>query len=246
MVAGYPTSVWDGDSGNRDSDDGIQAAPDHRDWDRAIDEVAAVQTQVDANQSGVAYPASATHTVGAIPTKTGLSVVEYGDAAIHKTVITLASVLSDTTVGTTVGTDGAWNAEHLYTFPEGYIQFLGAHIILPVGLIIATTQSTTSWLTASDYGIGVGTVAAANSSEFGLSTTEEDIVAEITAALSSFISDATEAGQLTTVTAFDGTTTAKELYLNIRALAQTDYGTVSDSLSISGTFTVLWSMLGDN
>ena len=243
-MVSYPTSVWDGDSVSRDSDSGNKRSPDYQDYVRMIGEVAATQTQINSNAAGI--DSNTIHTVGTVATKTGLSVVEKGNGAIHKTIITLASVLSTTTVGGTPATDGAWNAEPLYTFPEGYIQILGAHLLTPIGLLIATTQSTTSWLTASDFGMGVGTVAAANSSEFGLSTTEEDIIAEITCALSSFISDAAEAGQLTTVTAFDGTAGAKELYLNIRALAETDYGTVSDSMSISGTFGIVWTMLGDD
>lgn len=53
MTASYPTSVWDGDSGNRDSDDGQKKAPDHRDWFRIIQEMAAVQTQCDTNISDI-------------------------------------------------------------------------------------------------------------------------------------------------------------------------------------------------
>ncbi len=248
MTAGYPTSVWDGDSGNRDSDDGDQAAPDHRDWDRAIAEVAAAQTQVNANQSGVAYPASIIHTVGVVATKSGLSVIEYGDAAVHKTVFTLAEMSTVSNLGGTPASDGAWGTQLLYTFPEGYIQILGAHIIVPIGLMVSGLQDGTGWKTAGDYEIGVGTVAAANATSFDLDgSTEEDIIAAITCALSSYISDAAESSQLTTVTAFDGTAGAKKLYLNYRASANTDFGdTVDDTLVFSGTFTILWSMLGDD
>ncbi len=248
MSAGYPDTVWDGDSGNRDSDDGVQAAPDHRDWDRLISEVAAAQTQVNANQAGVAYPANSTHTVGAVTSKTGLSVVEYGDAAVHKTVFTMAAMSTVSNLGGTPASDGAWGTQLLYTFPEGYIQILGAHIIIPIGLMVSGLQDGTGWKTAGDYEMGVGTVAAANATSFDLDgSTEEDIIAAITCALSSYISDAAEASQLTTVTSFDGTAGTKTLYLNYRASANTDFGdTVDDTLAFTGTFTILWSILGDD
>ncbi len=243
-MVSYPTSVWDGDSANRDSDSGNKQAPDYRDYVRMIAEVAAAQTQIDSNAAGV--DSNTIHTVGSVTSKTGLSVVEKGSGAIHKTIITMASMSTVTTVGTTVGTDGAWGAQQLYTFPAGYIQILGAHILTPVGLMISGLQDGTGWKTAGDFGMGVGTVAAAQSTEFGLSTTEENIIAEIACALSSYISDAAEASQLTTVTAFDGTSSAKELHWNYRALAELDYGTVDDTLVVSGTFGIVWTMLGDD
>ncbi len=52
-TATYPASVWDGDSGNRDSDDNRQSAPDHRDWDRMIAEMAATQTELDAEKAKI-------------------------------------------------------------------------------------------------------------------------------------------------------------------------------------------------
>ena len=40
MTASYPTSIWDGDSLNRDSDDSPRKSPDWRDWLRLIEELA--------------------------------------------------------------------------------------------------------------------------------------------------------------------------------------------------------------
>ncbi len=53
MAATYPTGIWDGDSPNRDSDNAPMKAPDWRDWNRMIEEVAATQTQVDTNISDI-------------------------------------------------------------------------------------------------------------------------------------------------------------------------------------------------
>ena len=43
MEANFPTLIWDGDSGNRDSDSGNRAAPDLRDWEQVISEIASMQ-----------------------------------------------------------------------------------------------------------------------------------------------------------------------------------------------------------
>lgn len=52
-TATYPASVWDGDSGNRDSDDNRFTAPDARDWLRVIAEIAATQTALDTEKANV-------------------------------------------------------------------------------------------------------------------------------------------------------------------------------------------------
>ncbi len=246
MSAGYPTSVWDGDSGNRDSDDGVQAAPDHRDWDRAIAEIAAVQTQIDNNQAGVAYPVDALHTVGAVTSKTGLSIVEYGDAAIHKTVFTFATMAMASTDGSTPGTDRAWGAQSLYTFPAGQLLFMGAQIVFPLAGLIAVTGGGTGFSTTADFGIGVGTVAAAQSTEFGISTTEENIIAEIDCDLTAKTSDAIESAVNGTAAVYDGTSSAIIFYLNYGTLDDADHGATADVLQVNGTLTLLWSILGDD
>lgn len=46
MAANFPTMIWDGDSGNRDSDVDTKVAPDFRDWRQIVYEVAAVQDYV--------------------------------------------------------------------------------------------------------------------------------------------------------------------------------------------------------
>ena len=244
MAASYPTSVWDGDSAHRDSDEGMQSAPDYQDWFRAILEVAAAQTRVDRNIVGV--DSNATHSVGTVTTKSGLSVVEKGDGAIHKTVFTLTDVALVSTDGAVVASDGAWGTQQLYTFPEGYIQILGAYVIFPITKIAATLGGLIGFKTASNIEVGVGTVAAANG-VFDLDgSTEEDIIAALTILLSSKTSDSAESGALTTVTAFDGTAAAKELHLNFRTKADTDHGPLDDTLTFSGTLTIVWSILGDD
>lgn len=240
----YPTSVWDGDSDNQDSDSGIKSAPDHRDWSRAVAEVAAAQTQVDSNNAGV--DSDTLDSVGIVATKTGLSGAEKGDGAIHKTVLTLAAVALASTDGTTPASDGAWGTQKLYTFPVGHVCILGAHMQFPLGLIAATTGGGTGFQDTADIGVGVGTVAAAQSGEFGLSTTEEDILAETDVDLTAKTSDAIESGTMSTVTTWDGTAGAKEVHLNFRTEADADHGATADILTFSGTVTIIWTMLGDD
>ena len=244
-MVSYPSSVWDGDSAHRDSDEGMQSAPDYQDWFRAILEVAAAQTRVDRNIVGT--DSDATHTVGAVTTKSGLSVVESGDGAVHKTVITFDEMAMVSTDGAIVASDGAWGTQKLYTFPEGYIQILGAYAVFPITKIAATLGGLVGFKTTSNFELGVGTVAAANAAAFDLDgATEEDIIAALVVDLTSKTSDAEEAGALTSVTPFDGTTTAKELHLNFRTSADADHGPLDDILTVSGTLTIVWTILGDD
>jgi len=46
MPANFPTTIWDGDSLNRDSDINTKVAPDWRDWRQVVFEVSAVQDYV--------------------------------------------------------------------------------------------------------------------------------------------------------------------------------------------------------
>lgn len=240
----YPTSVWDGDSGNRDSDDGNNRGPDYRDWDRMIAEVAAAQTRIDGNNAGT--DDDAIDSKGTLETVTGLTVVEKGDGAVHKTVFTFDEVDMPTVDGSTPATDGHWGTLKLYTFPAGHVNVLGAHAVFPSGGLEATTGAGTGLSSTADFGIGVGSVAAANSTEFGLSTTEEDMVAEMDVDLTAKTSDAIESGANGTAAVYDGSTTPSTVNLNMRTLDDADAGTVADVLKVSGTLTVLWSVLGDD
>ena len=240
MTVTFPGGIWDGDSLNRNSDNAPMKAPDYRDWSRLIDELAATQNALKGVDPNVL------HTIGALTSKTGLSVVETGTGAVHKSVITFASMAMVSTDGTTPATDGAWGTQPLYTFPVGHVAILGAHLVFPLGLIIATTGGGTGFSDTADIGIGVGSVAAANSTEWGISTTEEDVCAELDVDLTAATSDAIESNAQATVAVHDGSAGAIDIHLNFRGLADDDHGTVADILTVSGTLTLLWTMLGDN
>lgn len=240
--AGYPAAIWDGDSANRDSANARQAAPDWRDWARVIAEVAAVQ------RSNQGYDTLATHSIGAVPSVAGISVAERGNAAMHKSIITLDDLTFTTTDGTTPATDGAWASQLLYTFPEGHIMILGAHLLIPVAGLVAVTGGGTGLSDTADFEIGVGTTAADNQTAFGLAgvATDENVITGQVAALVAGSNTPLTAAANSTPATYDGSTTAAKLYLNLRTIDDADHGTVADALTTGGTLTVLWTPLGDD
>lgn len=238
-AATYPTSVWDGDSGNRDSDDGVQAAPDHRDWARMLAEIQATQTRIDSNNSGA--DDDTIDSVGTLETVTGLTVVEKGSAGVHKTILTLVDV---TVASVDNGANGAQTNKKLYTFPQGHIVILGGHQVYPIGKIIATTGGGTGYLDNANLGIGVGSTVPATG--VGLATTAENMAAEADVDLSSKASDAAESSVNAAMVPLDGSTTAVAVYCNTSTLADADHGATADELTISGTITILWTNIGDN
>lgn len=251
MAASYPTSVWDGDSANRDSDNSPFKSPDARDWDRMIQEVAATQTQVDANKviedgrlAGV--DDDAIDSVGTLATVTGLTVVEKGDAGIHKTIMTLDEVEIASTDGTNSATDGAWGTKKLYTFPEGHVVILGGHQVYALAALAAVTGGGTGFSDTADFGIGVGSTAVAQASAFGLATTLEDMCAEADVDLTAKTSDAIESSVNAALLPLDGSTAAVTANLNYRTLDDADHGDTADVLKVSGTVTLVWSILGND
>ncbi len=243
VMSSFPTSVWDGDSGSRDSDTYVSRAPDARDWQRIIAEVAAVQSRVLDDEAGV--DDDTLDSVGTVAVVTGLSAVEKGNGSIHKTILTLDEVDVATTDGSTPATDGAWGTKTLYTFPVGRLVILSAHAVFPLGGLVATTGGGTGLSDTADLGIGVGTVAAAQATEFGLSGTAENIAAEMDVNLVAGASDAVETATNVTAAAHDGTSSAISAKLNLRTLGDDDHGVTADILVVSGTITILWTMIGD-
>jgi len=245
MGVSYPGSVWDGDSRNRDSDNAPQKAPDWQDWDRAFTEVVATQNRINGNNAGI--DGVALDSVGTLPTKTGLSVLEKGNGAIHKTVITMDEMSVVSTDGASPAADGAWGTQQLYTFPEGHINVLGKHVVFPLAGLEAVDGGGAGFSDTADFEIGVGTVAAAQDTQFDLNGgDEEDVVAAIIAALTAKTSDAIESSANGTAATVDGSTSALEYHLNFRTRDNADHGSTADALLVSGTFTILWTCLGDD
>lgn len=244
MTASYPDAVWNGDTDNRDMTLAQRKSPDWRDWKRLVEELAATQTKIDSNNVGT--DATTIHSVGAVTSKTGLTVVEKGNGAVHKTVLTLDEVELTSTDGTDAPNDAAWATQTLYTFPVGHVNILGAHAVFPLAGIEAVTGGGGGFSDTADFGIGVGTVAIAQAVGFGLAGTEEDVVAEMDVDLTSKTSDAIESAANGTAATHDGSASAIDIHLNVGTLDDADHGVAADTLKVSGTITIVWSVLGDD
>ncbi len=242
-TAVFPTSVWDGDSGNRAAVDSPDRAPDYRDWDRLISEVAAAQTRLYNNERGV--NGDTIDDVGTVVTKTGLTVVEKGNGAVHKTTFTLDEV---SMASTDAAANGAQTTQQLYTFPEGHIVILGGHQVYPLGLIESQSPGGTGYADDADFSIGVGSATVVVAVD--LTTTEQDICAkadvDIAIVTTNPESDAIESSVNAAVLALDGSTTAVKVWLNTSTLDNADHGASADVLKVSGTVTILWTIIGDD
>ena len=171
--------------------------------------------------------------VGAITTVTGLTLVERGVGAYQKTVFTFAATSTQAIEGS--GTTGFAGLK-LYDFPDGAIVVHGVLVDLAISAIAGSALSATA-----DGDIGVGTVTATDNTTH--QTGEDDILAStVIAQLSGGAGPVTgqDGGVLLP---FDGTGTAKDLYLNWLF----DDADVSgdDVITYGGTIAVFWMNLGD-
>lgn len=188
------------------------------------------------------------NTVPGVGAKNGstVTVAEYGNDLLHKTVLTLAA--TPYTIVDDVGV-AQYTGVKIYDFPEGLILTLG-------GVIDGdfTAGITGTVIDNFDGDTAVGTVTATTGAT--LTSTESDIIPSTT--MSAGASDkigvvaAPDAGSLlpTIVTEsgagwFDGTATAKDAYLNfvIDDDATHDNGSTA---TFTGTVTLLWANLGDH
>lgn len=166
--------------------------------------------------------------VGAIA-GTNVSVVEYGNGVIHRSVITL-----DETPVTLTDEAGVvlYGGQKVYDFPEGVIVCLGAVADLSVavgGDLTATAEG--------DFGLG--TVTASNNNT--LATTEQNIIPTTAiAALESSAGPAT-GYNVAAIAPLDGTTTPIDAFLNF---LWDDADHNGGTMTVSGTVTIVWSNLG--
>lgn len=151
-----------------------------------------------------------------------------------QTTLTLSNVAQTVTDGT------EYQSTKLFTFPQGRINVLGVTATLQQ----KTTSALASTLNASSTGaIALGTAAASNVS---LTSTMVDLLPSTAFTSSATVNVAGTAvsAALAAAAQFDGTTTAKPVYLN------TAYATTTDvdgnaTQTISGTVVITWVNLGD-
>lgn len=163
---------------------------------------------------------------------TGVAAVEYGNGAMHKTVLTLTNLaIPITDGGVVVGGEGG---QKVYDFPEGVIQLLGASYNL-------TTARVSTGIAAAAAMLGsLGSVVAA--ADVTLTSTEADMIASTTGTLTAGAGTLKKHGSLV-ATAFDGHTTALDAFLNL-AVPDADIS-ANDTITVNGTITLTWANLGD-
>lgn len=131
---------------------------------------------------------------------------------------------------------GCHGSVKLYDFPACNLLFLGATCDLTVTAGTGGIADTAAVVAA------IGT-AAVSTADATLTTTEADLIPSTAATLTAGAGAAKGKTLTAGVVVFDGTTTAKDAYLNF---AVPDAGsTGNDTLIVSGTITLVWSNLGD-
>lgn len=154
--------------------------------------------------------------------------------SFNKTTLTLDNVAQTVVNGT------EYQGTKLFTFPEGRILVLGTTATLKQ----KTTSTLASTLNASSTGaIALGTATASSTT---LTSTMVDLLPSTAFTSSATVNVAGTAvsAALASSAQFDGTSTAKSVYLN------TAYATTTDvdgdaTQTISGTVVICWVNLGD-
>lgn len=168
-----------------------------------------------------------------------LAGVANAGAVVNETVGTIRTTLQLSGAVVTM-TDAAAAGCHgsvkLYDFPACNLLFLGATCDLTVTAGTGGIADTAAVVAA------IGT-AAVSTADATLTTTEADLIPSTAATLTAGAGAAKGKTLTAGVVVFDGTTTAKDAYLNF---AVPDAGsTGNDTLIVSGTITLVWSNLGD-
>lgn len=190
--------------------------------------------------SAPAINAVPTTTTG-VGTKNGTTVTaaEYGEGILHKTVLTCTA--TPITISDDADT-AQYGGVKVYDFPAGLILTLGAVIDGSVTLG-ATGTITNTWA----GGVALGTATATTGST--LTSTEADIMPEVDVAAATAkvaVVDAVSAATALTESGarwFDGTSTAKDMYLNL-VIDDSETHTAGTG-TFTGTITICWINLGD-
>lgn len=186
---------------------------------------------------GIIVTAAPTTTDG-IGAKAGanVEVVEYGNGVVHKSVFTLtAQSMTLTDEADTV----VYGGVKIYDFPEGLICTLGATID---GSLTAVEVNA-----AFDGDVALGSAIATTGPS--LISTEADILQSTAMTQASGKVANTDAHSIATALTesgarwFDGTTTAKDLFLNFNI--DEDAANATSTGTFTGTVTIMWMHLGD-
>ena len=166
------------------------------------------------------------------------SVEEVGDGVLKKTILRLASV-PVTVISVTTGS-GVGGTE-LYGFPLGQINMLGCVSSLSCVIAAADQADFTDATPAGD--IAIGSLAPANADALGTDATDDDFATAVALTMAAYSSSS----QLVSEPALlmDGTTTAKNLFVNLLIDAADIDDDVTSTVYVSGTVVVTWLNIGD-
>lgn len=166
-----------------------------------------------------------------------VTVAEYGDAIMHKTVLTLASTpVSVVSVTTGNGVGGT----KLYDFPAGHINVLGC--IADLSLAVETEADFTDATPEGD--VGIGSAAPANADALGTDATDDNMATATAFTMDTYAATVKCPPDATAVK-FDGTSTALDAYVNVLVDAADIDNDVTTNVLVSGTVTIHWLNMGD-
>ena len=172
--------------------------------------------------------------IGTVPALSTLKVVHKKTGPLVQSVFTLTDLAQTVVNGT------EYQGTKLYDFPQGRIFVLGvtASIAQKTTSDIATTLN--SGVTGA---LGLGTATASNVS---LTSTMVDLLPSTAFTTSATINVAGTAATaaLAAAAQFDGTTTAKSMFINTAYATTTDVD-ADATQTLTGTVTVTWLNLGD-
>jgi len=180
-----------------------------------------------------AVSSSSAAAVGAAAT--GFTAVNTVSNGLVKTVITVPATAFVVVGGASgVGELG----KQVYDFPEGQILLLGG------GATVTITEADANITASAVVDVSLGTAAVSGGDDaLGADATDDDLLDTGSLTMSS----STITGSIisnTSVAKFDGTTTPIDAFLNISVQ---DAGISNDSatVTVSGTITLYWMLLGD-
>lgn len=173
-------------------------------------------------------------TVGAIVAGIGVTVAESGFGTFRKTVLTLTDV--PVLVGNTTAI--SFGGTKLYDFPTGRILVLGA-IVDNITFDLTSALNVTPIDDTMGGDVAFGTTLTEDST---LDGTDVDLIPSTSI---DPISGGIAGAALAASAQFDGTTTAKEVNINIIIDDADVADGASDELLVSGTLTIHWVLLGD-
>lgn len=188
--------------------------------------------RIEAGAADVDYSHGTLTGVG-YPNGTTVSVSEYDEGLIHKTVLTLAA--TPVTITDDAGVAQYGGTAKLYDLPEGSIGFIGC--VVDGDLTLGTTGTI---ITTYAGGVSLGTITATTGAT--LTGTEADIMAEVDVAAAT-AKVATTAATSAGMTLVNGTGTAKDVFLNF--VVDDDATHTSGTGTFTGIVTLLWANTGD-